>query len=225
MRNVKGLFPVFLVLVLLLSVFVAPLELCSKEDGEFKETPYPVVERVENGRCSIQDGVGYFFLITTVSGEAETFARACLIFDRYKVKKIVVILNSPGGSLFDGLAVAQMIEEQKGKGKIIEMRCHGVAASAASLILASGSVGYRFMSPNAMLMIHELSVFKYLAVESVSDQEKGARISRQIQQNVMSFLARNTKLSIEELTEKSKDEAWAIAKTAIEWGFADKVIQ
>jgi ATP-dependent protease ClpP protease subunit len=68
------------------------------------------------------------------------------------VSKIVVRVNSLGGSCFDAAAIANALRDQAAKGRTIETSIDGIAASAASVVIMAGSVIR--MADNAMVMVH-----------------------------------------------------------------------
>lgn len=172
-----------------------------------------------------KDGVGYFILSGAIYSEFDNLLNAIAFFDSRDVKKIVIFLNSPGGSVFDGLAFAQLLLEQQRKGKIVETRCYGLAASAATFVLASGTIGYRYIAKHSFVMIHELMVVKFFETQNVSQVEKEAEAMRKIQDATIRLLASRTKLSVEELRKRCKEETWITAEDAIALGFADHLIE
>jgi len=138
---------------------------------------------------------------------------------------IVIYLNSPGGEVFEGLGFAQLMLDLQSKGITIEVRCYGLAASAAAIILAAGSPGHRYIADCSFVMVHELWVFKLFSVQSVSQVEKEAKVMRKVQNAIIQMLANRTKLSPEELKRRCAAETWISAQQAIEWGFADHLIK
>lgn len=185
--------------------------------------PYPVVSM--SYRYFVQDGVGYYLLSGNVAGEFSQFMIATHFFERYGVKHIVVYLNSAGGDLFDGLGFAQLMLELQSRGLTVEVRCYGLAASAAAVILAAGSPGHRYIADCSFVMVHELWVFKWFSVQSVSQVEKEAKVMRKLQNAMIKMLAGRIKLSPEELKRRCAEETWISAQQAIEWGFADHLIK
>ena len=139
--------------------------------------------------------------------------------------KIVIDLFSYGGSVFDAIGMIGLIEQQERQGVTVEIRARGIFASGGLIIMMSGSPGHRFLDRNAFIMFHEMSKFKYFTVESVSDEEQNASISRKIQDSINLFIIAKTKMTKEELSLKIiKRELWCTAREAVEYGFADKII-
>lgn len=157
------------------------------------------------------------------------YTELCDVFNKLEIfsyNRIVINLFSFGGSVFDAIAITGLFEDQKSKGKIIEIKTRGIVASAGLIIMMSGTSGYRYIDKNSFIMFHEMQSFKFFAVESVSDQEEQAKISRKIQDSVNRYITQNTKITPEKLSEMiKKKELWCDAKEAVEvYGFADKII-
>jgi ATP-dependent protease ClpP protease subunit len=142
-----------------------------------------------------------------------------------KYEKIVIDLFSYGGSVFEAMGIVGLIEERERSGIIVEIHGRGIIASAGLIIMMSGSRGYRFIDRNAFIMFHEMAKLKYFTVESVSDEEQNAIISRKIQDSINAFIVAKTKMTREELSEKiRKKELWCTADEAVNYGFADKIM-
>ena len=140
------------------------------------------------------------------------------------IKKAVIELYSPGGSLFGAWRIVGIMNMAKSKGMIIETRCHGFAASAGFLIFISGSMGHRSISPQSSIMWHELLSFKFLSIDTPSSSEDEARILRSLQDTANEYISSRCNLTKEELDEKvRKKELWMNGKQAYEDGFADKL--
>lgn len=139
-------------------------------------------------------------------------------------KKLVIHLFSFGGSVFDALAMAGLIEDIKRNGTIVEVRAKGIAASAGLILLVSGSPGYRYFDSNAMAMFHELQSFTFLKVETPTSKEEEAKILRKIQNNINAYISAHSKFSLEDLKACiDKKEIWFDAKEVIEFGLADHI--
>jgi len=137
--------------------------------------------------------------------------------------KLQIVLNNSGGSVFDGMAIAGQIQEKVKSGYTVEVRVYGIAASAATLILVSGSKDHRFVERNSLVMIHELSTFEFLSIKNVSEKEKEVKILRMIQDNLARLMAEMTGMKLEDLKKLCKEETWLTPEQAVRQGFADKV--
>lgn len=72
-------------------------------------------------------------------------------------KELTIFINSPGGSVYDLFSIIDTMEQMKVKGFTITTVCTGEACSAASVILAYGTVGHRYCTTNSQIMLHEVS--------------------------------------------------------------------
>ena len=145
--------------------------------------------------------------------------------DGVYLNKVVIDLFSFGGSLFDALAMCSLIEDWQRSGITVEIRARGLIASAGLLVLITGSPGHRYIDPNALVMFHELSNFKFFAVETPADKEDEAAIFRMIQNRVNAYIVARSKISLEDLTLRiKKKELWVDADGAVTHGFADHII-
>jgi ATP-dependent protease ClpP protease subunit len=138
-------------------------------------------------------------------------------------KKLQIILNSPGGSVFDGMALAGLIQEKIKEGYEVEIRGYGIIASAATLVMVSGTKGKRILDSNSFFMVHELSTFEFLTYKNVTEREKEAAINRMIQNKLNKFVAGLTGMGVDEFSKLCKEETWLDPSRAVELGFADKV--
>ncbi len=209
---------ILVVLAIVLSASIA----FARPRYEKEENPYVAVDK--SNYYLLNETKGVIKITSGISFTYERIIDAVNFFTRFKVKYVVVYLNSPGGDLFEGLAVGQYMRELEAKGWTFEVRVNGLAASAASIILAAGTPGKRYMSKYAFLMVHELSVFEFLSYKNVSDKEKEARVLRGIQNDVNSFVASCTGKTAEDIYHMAKEETWVTAEKAVKFGFCDHVI-
>ena len=138
------------------------------------------------------------------------------------VKRVIIEVHSPGGSLFDAYKIVGMMQNMMAKGYIVETRVYGFAASAGFLVAASGTMGHRFVSKTAELMWHELMSFSMFQVSTPSSTEEQSRVLRHLQTTANHWLAGRSKLSCEELDDLiAKKEFWMSGAEAVKYGFAD----
>ena len=164
-----------------------------------------------------------YFLMENISAEyLMDVMRYC---DQHGIRHLIIELQSPGGSLYEAYRAVSLMREWSGEGKIVETRCYGFAASAAFLVFASGTKGYRYVAPNAELMWHEIWSLTWLAVETPSSKEDEARIMRHLQDNANNWLAKVSKMTKEEIDAAIKHKAmWMDGYTAFDKGFADHML-
>nr|DAS51665.1 MAG TPA: major capsid protein [Caudoviricetes sp.] len=128
---------------------------------------------------------------------------------------LTVVINSPGGDVFAGLAIYNALVNHNGN---VTVRVDGLAASIASVIAMAGDK--IIMSPGSMIMIHRPSVY---AAGTVDDMEKAKDVLLKIEEGITPIYAKRTGLSDEKITELLEAETWMLADKAVELGFADEV--
>lgn len=136
-----------------------------------------------------------------------------------EVDTINLHINSPGGSVFDGIAIYQMLVQHNAK---INVYVDGLAASIASVIAMAGDNIY--IPKNAMLMVHNPWT---VVAGNASELRKQADDLDKIGQSMKeSYLSKtNGKLDQETLQKLLDDETWLSADEAVAYGFADEVLE
>ena len=122
-------------------------------------------------------------------------------------KDIQLYINSPGGSVTDGMAIYDTMQYVKCDVSTI---CVGMAASMGAFLLSSGAKGKRIALPNAEIMIHQPSAGTQ---GKVTDMEIDVEI-----------LASNTGKTAEEVKAASERDHWMTADEAKDFGLVDKII-
>lgn len=133
-------------------------------------------------------------------------------------KDIQFYINSPGGSVTDGMAIYDTMQYVKCDVSTI---CIGMAASMGAFLLSSGAKGKRFALPNSEIMIHQPSGGSQGQATDIQIQAE--RILR-MKKHLNSILAENTGKSIEEITRDCERDHFMSAAEACEYGLIDKVI-
>lgn len=134
------------------------------------------------------------------------------------VKEINLHINSPGGSVFEGIAIYNMLKQSKAK---INVYVDALAASIASVIAMSGDA--IFMPSNSMLMIHN----PYEMVIGNANQLRKAAddMDRLTDLSVQTYLNKaGDKIDEKTLRQLMDDETWLTANQAVDYGLADEVI-
>ena len=133
-------------------------------------------------------------------------------------KEIQFYINSPGGSVTDGMAIYDTMQYVKCDVSTI---CVGMAASMGAFLLSSGTPGKRIILPNAEVMIHQPSAGTQ---GKVTDMEIDVEHFLRIKQRLNKILAANTGKSEAEIKEASERDHWMTAEEAKEFGLVDKII-
>ena len=133
-------------------------------------------------------------------------------------KEIQMYINSPGGSVTDGMAIYDTMQYIKCDVSTI---CVGMAASMGAFLLSSGTKGKRLALPNAEIMIHQPSAGTQ---GQITDMAIHLRRLEIIKKRLNSILAGNTGQSLETVTADCERDNFMTAEEAKEYGLIDKVI-
>ncbi len=133
-------------------------------------------------------------------------------------KEIQMYINSPGGSVTDGMAIYDTMQYIKCDVSTI---CVGMAASMGAFLLSSGAKGKRIALPNAEIMIHQPSAG---TKGQVTDMAIHLRRLEIIKKRLNSILADNTGQSLDTITADCERDNFMTAEEAKEYGLIDKVL-
>lgn len=129
------------------------------------------------------------------------------------VSDINVRINSPGGNVWDGIAIFNLLKEHKAQ---VHVHVDGLAASAASLIAMAGDL--ISMGDGSMMMIHNPWTFAYGDAKAM---RKTGDILDKITQQFVGIYATRSGAKAKEVGEFMDAETWFSADDAIKHGFAD----
>lgn len=133
-------------------------------------------------------------------------------------KDIYFYINSPGGSVYDALAIYDTMQFVTNDVQTVGI---GVQASAAAFLLSSGTKGKRFALPNATVMIHQPSSGTR---GKVTDQEIDLKESLRIKHLLEGIMAKNTGQKPEKIHEDMERDKWLTADEAKKYGIVDAII-
>lgn len=154
----------------------------------------------------LYDEIGYFGVT------AADFVR-----DLGAIKKdaITLHINSPGGEVFDGLAIYNAIRDHKAH---VTTTVDGLAASAASFIAMAGDEVV--MNRNSQMMIHDAAG---LAIGNSADMRSLADLLDKTSENIASIYAERTGTLVDQWRTAMQAETWYSADEAVKAGLADRV--
>lgn len=132
-------------------------------------------------------------------------------------KTIKVKINSPGGDVFDGVAIHNLLKDHPAR---IEVVVDGVAASAASIIAMAGD--YITVADGAFVMIHNAWA---LTMGNADDHLKTIEALRKIDSALVGIYANRSGGNPEAIKRMMKDETWLNGAEAVQLGFADSTAQ
>jgi len=160
------------------------------------------------------------FLGTPIDDDVANVVVAQLLFleSEDPDKDVMMYLNSPGGELSAGLAIYDTMQALRCP---VATYCLGQAASMASLLLAAGAPGKRFVLPHARVMIHQpLAGFRGQASD-VAIQAREVLKGREI---VNAIYARHTGRSPEQISRDTERDTFLSAPEAVAYGLVDGVL-
>ena len=134
-------------------------------------------------------------------------------------KDIKLYINSPGGSVYDGLAIIDTMNYIEPDVQTIGI---GLQASMGAMLLSAGTKGKRFALPNARIMIHQPSSG---TEGKITDQEIALREGVYLKKVLAEMMAKNTGKTLAQVEKDMDRDNWMSAKEAKEYGIIDEVIE
>ena len=134
-------------------------------------------------------------------------------------KDIKLYINSPGGSVYDGLAIIDTMNYIEPDVQTIGI---GLQASMGAMLLSAGAKGKRFALPNARIMIHQPSSG---TEGKITDQEIALKEGIYLKKVLAEMMAKNTGKTLAQVEKDMDRDNWMSAKEAKEYGIIDEVIE
>lgn len=178
------------------------------------ERAYDIYSRLLNDRI--------VFLGEDVNPHTANLVIAQLLFLAHEdpKKDIKLYINSPGGSVYDGLAIIDTMNYIEPDVQTIGI---GLQASMGAMLLSSGARGKRFVLPNSRIMIHQPS---YGSPQSkVTDQEIELREGLLLKKLLIEMLAKNTGKDVKQVEKDMDRDNWMSAEEAKKYGIIDEIIK
>ena len=187
------------------------------EERELNVAPMSVFSRLFMDRI--------LFLGTDVNSDIANVLNSQLMYlnmvdDSSDIK---MFINSPGGSVTDGLAIYDVMNFVEPD---IKTYCMGMCASMASVLVSSGAKGKRYSLPHGSIMLHQVSGGTGLA--QCADIKIVANRIQQDQDILYKILSENTGKTIEEITVDADRDHWLTPEEALNYGphgLIDKIIK
>lgn len=134
-------------------------------------------------------------------------------------KEITMYINSPGGSVYSGMAIYDTMQYVKPNVSTI---CVGMAASMAAFLLAGGEKGKRVSLPNSRILIHQ-------PMGGTQGQAADIKIQAEeilkVRDEMNKILAKNTGQSLAKIAADTDRDFYMRAEEAVKYGLIDKVIK
>ena len=189
--------------------YLVPTVLESTPDGE---RAFDIYSRLLKDRI--------IFLGEAVDRHISNLVIAQMLFLEHEDPKadIKLYINTPGGSVYDGLAILDTISLVKPDVQTIAV---GLSASMGALLLSAGTKGKRFALPNARIMIHQPSSG---TEGKITDQEISLRESVALKKKLNQILADNTGKPFKTIERDTDRDYWLSADDAVDYGLIDQIL-
>ena len=133
-------------------------------------------------------------------------------------KDIKLYINSPGGSVYDGLAIIDTMNYIEPDVQTIGI---GLQASMGAMLLSAGAKGKRYALPNARVMIHQPSSG---TEGKITDQEIALKEGIYLKQILINMMAKNTGKDVKTIEKDMDRDNWMSAVEAQKYGIVDEVL-
>ena len=133
-------------------------------------------------------------------------------------KDIKLYINSPGGSVYDGLAIIDTMNYIEPDVQTIGI---GLQASMGAMLLSCGAKGKRYCLENSRIMIHQPSSG---TEGKITDQEIALREGVYLKKRLAEIFAKNTGKPLAEVEKDMDRDNWMSAEEAVKYGIIDEVI-
>src|SRR5690554_1185036 len=160
------------------------------------------------------------FFVGPVTDQSANLVVAQLLFleSENPDKDISLYINSPGGSVYAGMAIYDTMQFVKPD---VSTLCTGIAASMGAFLLAAGAKGKRYTLPNSRIMIHQPSGG---AQGQASDIQIQAKEILSLRERLNAILAERTGKTEEQISKDTDRDNFMSAEDALSYGLVDKVL-
>ncbi|HBG81305.1 TPA: ATP-dependent Clp endopeptidase proteolytic subunit ClpP [candidate division CPR2 bacterium] len=162
------------------------------------------------------------FLGTPIDDNVANLIIAQLLFleSEDPEKDIFLYINSPGGSVYSGMAIYDTINYLKCDVNTI---CVGLAASMGAFLLAAGTKGKRYSLPNSKMLIHQVHIPGGIGGQA-TDIEIHAKEILKVKEQMNRILSEHTGQSIDKVSKDTERDFYMNAEEAKKYGLIDEVI-
>ena len=136
-------------------------------------------------------------------------------------KEINLYINSPGGSVTDGLAIVDTMNYIKCP---VSTTCIGLAASFGAVLLANGAKGKRYATPNAEILIHQPLIGGNGITGQTTDIKIHAENMIKTRERLNKILSDRTGKPLEQIMQDTERDYYMTAEEALEYGLIDEIL-
>ena len=136
-------------------------------------------------------------------------------------KEINLYINSPGGSVTDGLAIVDTMNYIKCP---VSTTCIGLAASFGAVLLANGEKGKRYATPNAEILIHQPLIGGHGITGQTTDIKIHAENMIKTRERLNKIIRDRTGKPLEQIMQDTERDHYMTAEEALEYGLIDEIL-
>lgn len=173
----------------------------------------------EYALSSIHTTEGRIFLTEHIDMKSATKLVSIMKYTAMEMKDITLYINSSGGDVEAGLLMYDMIQEYPYG---LDIFCIGMASSMASILLASGKKGHRYILPHSKVLIHEPLIAEGFG-GSATNIDKTAQRILDVKAQLNNILAKHTGRTIDEINQATSFDNIMTAEEAIKFGLCDEI--
>lgn len=183
------------------------------EKTNYGERSYDIYSRLLKDRVIFIGGVINSAVANSI------IAQLLFLESQEPEKDIKLYINSPGGSVTDGLAIYDTMMYIKPN---VQTICVGLAASMGATLLAAGAKGKRFALPNSEILIHQVMGG---AEGQATDIQIHAEQIIKIKDRLNKILAKHTGQKLDKVEQDTERDYFMTAAEAVKYGLVDKIIE
>ena len=168
---------------------------------------------------------GYIYILSYI--DSDLFREVALAIDFFKsaqINSIKVTINSPGGSFFDSIGIAQLLLSVRDKVRV-ETYGAGIIGSGATLIIIAGTPGYRFAYDDSVFMLHSTIMGRSESYATLVETIKDTERHKYIQNMMENIYLKQLKITNKELKLLLEKESWLDVQESLRIGLIDKVLK
>ena len=181
------------------------------EESKMNAAPIDIFSRLMKNRI--------IFLGDSIDSSVANIVTSQLLYmEAIGSEPITMYINSPGGSIADGLAIYDIMQSIRPVVRTIGV---GTAASMASILLCAGSKGERKVLPNTRVLIHQPSGGTWGTADDMTIDVTEINKDKELLYNILAF---HTGQPVEKIINDSKRDFWMNAQEAKDYGVVDEII-
>lgn len=161
------------------------------------------------------------YLDRDINSDTSIIAPQLLLFNKQSTTEPISLwINSNGGDIYNFFAIYDAIQAIEAP---VQTVCYGLVASAAAVLLASGTPGMRLIYPNSHVMIHQIQIGE-MSGGTGTQLEIEAKEIKRLKNKLSEILARHTRQPMAKIRRDCELDKYLSATDALEYGIVDKII-